>query len=94
MGPKNDPCLTREMRGTSPFPCLAPHDPRNLWQFFDKIEQNEKRKWTRTPRSECICCGHMYWDFTPSKILEHFGLQSTRETAAKSVTGARVSSSC
>ena len=24
MGPKNDPCLTREMRGTSPFPCLAP----------------------------------------------------------------------
>jgi hypothetical protein len=28
------------------------------------------------------CCGQKYWDFTPSKILEHFGLQSTRETAA------------
>ena len=25
----------------------------------------------------------MYWDFTPSKILEHFGFQSTRQTAAK-----------
>ena len=24
----------------------------------------------------------MYWDFTPSKILEHFGFQSTRQTAA------------
>jgi len=58
-------------------PC--PDDPRNQWQFFDKIEQNEKRKW----RSECICCGQMYWDFTPSKILEHFGFQSTRQTAAK-----------
>ena len=32
MGPKNDPCL-------------APDDARNLWQFFNKIEQNEKRKW-------------------------------------------------
>ncbi len=59
------------------MPC--PDDPRNQWQFFDKIEQNEKRKW----RSECICCGQMYWDFTPSKILEHFGFQSTRHTAAK-----------
>jgi hypothetical protein len=66
MGPKNDPCL-------------APDDPRNLWQFFNKIEQNEKKKW----RSECICCGQMYWDFTPSKILEHFGFQSTRHNAAK-----------
>jgi hypothetical protein len=66
MGPKNDPCF-------------APDDPRNLWQFFNKIEQNEKKKW----RSECICCGQMYWDFTPSKILEHFGFQSTRQTAAK-----------
>ena len=79
MGPKSDPCLTRERRGTSPSPCLARDDPRNLWQFFNKIEQNEKRKW----RSECICCGQMYWDFTPSKILEHFGFQSTRQTAAK-----------
>ena len=60
-----------------PVPC--PDDPRNQWQFFNKIEQNEKRKW----RSECICCGQMYWDFTPSKILEHFGFQSTRQTAAK-----------
>jgi hypothetical protein len=25
----------------------------------------------------------MYWDFTPSKILEHFGFQSTRHNAAK-----------
>ncbi len=25
----------------------------------------------------------MYWDFTPSKILEHFGFQSTRQTAAQ-----------
>jgi hypothetical protein len=25
----------------------------------------------------------MYWDFTPSKILEHFGFKSTRQTAAK-----------
>jgi hypothetical protein len=25
----------------------------------------------------------MYLDFTPSKILEHFGFQSTRQTAAK-----------
>ena len=58
-------------------PC--PDDPRNQWQFFNKIEQNEKRRW----RSECICCGQMYWDFTPSKILEHFGFQSTRQTAAK-----------
>ena len=66
MGPRNDPCF-------------APDDPRNLWQFFNKIEQNEKKKW----RSECICCGQMYWDFTPSKILEHFGFQSTRQTAAK-----------
>ena len=24
-----------------------------------------------------------YWDFTPSKILEHFGFQSTRHNAAK-----------
>ena len=40
------------------------------------------------------CCGQKYWEFTPSKILEHFGLQSTRETAAKSLTGAIVSSSC
>ena len=79
MGPKNDPCLTREKRGTSPSPCLARDDLRNLWQFFNKIEQNEKRKW----RSECICRGQMYWDFTPSKILEHFGFQSTRQTAAK-----------
>jgi hypothetical protein len=63
-------------------PC--PHNPRNLWQIFNGIEQNEKMK----------SCGQKYWDFTPSKILEHFGLQSTRETAAKSVTGARVSSSC
>ena len=65
-------------------PC--PHNPRNLWQIFNGIEQNEKMK----------CCGQKYWDFTPSKILEHFGLQSTRETAsaAKSLTGARVSSSC
>ena len=63
-------------------PC--PHTPRNLWQIFNGIEQNEKMK----------CCGQKYWDFTPSKILEHFGLQSTRETAAKSLTGARVSSSC
>ena len=23
------------------------------------------------------------WDFTPSKILEHFGFESTRQTAAK-----------
>ena len=61
-----------------PVSC-SPDDPRNLWQFFNKIEQNEKRKW----RSECICCGQMYWDFTPSKILEHFGFQSTRQTAAK-----------
>jgi hypothetical protein len=66
MGPKNDPCL-------------APDEPRNLWQYFNKIEQNEKKKW----RSECICCGQMYWDFTPSNILEHFGFQSTRQTAAK-----------
>ena len=29
------------------------------------------------------CCGQMYWDFTPSKILEHFGFQSTRHNAAK-----------
>ncbi len=58
-------------------PC--PDDPRSQWQFFNKIEQNEKRKW----RSECICCGQMYWDVTPSKILEHFGFQSTRQTAAK-----------
>ena len=64
-------------------PC--PHNPRNLWQIFNGIEQNEKMK----------SCGQKYWVyFTPSKILEHFGLQSTRETAAKSVTGARVSSSC
>ena len=63
-------------------PC--PHNPRNLWQIFNGIEQNEKMK----------CCGQKYWDFKPSKILEHFGLQSTRETAAKSLTGARVSSSC
>jgi hypothetical protein len=63
---------------------LAPHNPRNLWQIFNGIEQNEKMK----------CCGQKYWDFTPSKILEHFGLQSTRENAAKSLKGARVSSSC
>ena len=63
-------------------PC--PHNPRNLWQIFNGIEQNEKMK----------CCGQKYWEFTPSKILEHFGLQSTRETAAKSLTGAIVSSSC
>jgi hypothetical protein len=25
----------------------------------------------------------MYWDFTPSRILEHFGFHSTRQTAAK-----------
>ena len=65
--------------GPSKDPCLAPDDPRNLWQFFTKIEQNEKKKW----RSECVCCGQMYWDFTPSKILEHFGFQSTRHNAAK-----------
>jgi hypothetical protein len=62
-------------------PC--PHNPRSLQQTFNGIEQNEKMK----------CCGQQYWDFTPSKILEHFGLQSTRETAAKSLTGARVLSS-
>ena len=39
MGPRNDPCL-------------APHVPRNLWQFF--IGQNEKMKW----RSEsCLAWG-------------------------------------
>ncbi len=77
-------------------PFLAPHNPRSLslWQIFNGIEQNEKMK----------SCGQKYWDSgtvavgqwdsTPSKILAHFGLQSTRETAAKSVTGARVSLSC
>ena len=30
-------------------------------------------------------CGQKYWDFTPSKILEHIGLQSTRETAVLKV---------
>ena len=79
MGPENDPCLTTEREVPLLSRVLPPDDPRNLWQFFNKIEQNEKRKW----RSECICCGHMYWDFTPSKILEHFGFQSTRQTAAK-----------
>ena len=32
MGPKNDPCL-------------APDDPRNLWQIFNKIEQTGKKRW-------------------------------------------------
>ena len=70
-------CANRDGAEERSVPC--PDDPRNQWQFFNKIEQNEKRKW----RSECICCGQMYWDFTPSKILEHFGFQSTRQTAAK-----------
>jgi hypothetical protein len=61
-------------------PC--PNDPRNLWQFFYKIEKIERKfQWS----SECSYCGHwqMYRDFTPCKILEHFGFRSTRETAAK-----------
>jgi hypothetical protein len=73
----------REAAEGRSVPC--PHNPRSLWQIFNGIErliiieQNEKM----------TCCGPKYWDFTPTKILEHFGLQSTRETAAKSLTGAR-----
>jgi hypothetical protein len=81
-GSKKNSGANRDAAEERSVPC--PHNPRNLWQIFNGIEQNEKMK----------SCGQKYWDFTPSKILEHFGLQSTRETAAKSVTGARVSSSC
>jgi hypothetical protein len=42
-----------------------------------------EQKQTKKRRLECRCCGQMYWDCTPSKILEHLGFQSTRETAAK-----------
>ncbi len=86
---KNNSGANRDGAEERSVPC--PHNPRNLWQILNAgIEQNEKMK----------CCGQKYWDFkfTPPKILEHFGLQSTRETAnlnaAKSLTGARVSSSC
>ena len=83
-GSKKNSGANRDAAEERSVPC--PHNPRNLWQIFNGIEQNEKMR----------CCGQKYWDFTPSesKILEHFGLQSTRETAAKSLTGARVSSSC
>ena len=65
--------------GRAKDPCLAPDDPRNLWQFFNKIEQNDKKKW----RSECQCCGQKYWDLSPYKMLDHFGYPLTRETLLK-----------
>ena len=65
--------------GTSKDPCLAPDDPRNLWQFFNKIEQNDKKKW----RSECRCCGQKSWDLSQCEMLDHFGYQSTRQTPIK-----------
>jgi hypothetical protein len=65
--------------GPSKDPCLAPDDPRNLWQFFNKVEQNDKKKW----RSECQCCGQKYWDLSPYKMLDHFGYPLTRETLLK-----------
>ena len=65
--------------GPSKDPCLAPDDPRNLWQFFNKIEQNDKKKW----RPECQCCGQKYWDLSPYKIFDHFGYPLTRQTLLK-----------
>ena len=65
--------------GPSKDPCLTPDDPRNLWQFFNKIEQNDKKKW----RSECQCCGQKYWDLSPYKIFDHFGHPLTRQTLLK-----------
>ena len=56
-----------------------PRSPRNLWQFFNKIEQNDKKKW----RSECQCCGQKYWDLSPYKIFDHFGYPLTRQTLLK-----------
>jgi hypothetical protein len=66
MGPKKDTVLD-------------PNDPRILWQYFTRLEQNAKGKW----KSQCQCCGKFYIDFTPSKILEHYGFESTRATPAK-----------
>ena len=66
MGPKKDTVLD-------------PNDPRILWQYFTRLEQNAKGKW----KSQCLCCGKFYIDFTPSKILEHYGFESTRATPAK-----------
>ena len=66
MGPKKDTVLD-------------PNDPRILWQYFTRLEQNAKGKW----KSQCQCCGKVYIDFTPSKILEHYGFESTRATPAK-----------
>ena len=65
--------------GPSKDPCLTPDDPRNLWQFFNKIEQNDKKKW----RSECQCCGQKYWDLSPYKMFDHFGYPLTRQTLLK-----------
>ena len=67
------------MDGPSKDPRLAPDDPRNLWQFFNKIEQNDKKKW----RSECQCCGQKYWDLSPYKMFDHFGYPLTRQTLLK-----------
>jgi hypothetical protein len=65
--------------GPSKDPRLAPDDPRTLWQFFNKIEQNDTKKW----RSECRCCGQKYWDLSQCEMLDHFGYQSTRQTPIK-----------
>jgi hypothetical protein len=65
--------------GPSKDPCLAPDDPRNLWQFFNKIEQNDKKKW----RSECRCCGQKYMDLSPFKMFDHFGYPLARQTQLK-----------
>ncbi len=62
----------------------CPHNPRSLWQIFNGIEQNEKMN----------CCGQNLLGLHAIQDLEHFGLESTRETAAKSLAGARQSSSC
>ena len=73
-----DPSILERM-GPKKDTVLDPNDPRILWQYFTRLEQNAKGKW----KSQCQCCGKFYIDFTPSKILEHYGFESTRATPAK-----------
>ncbi len=67
MGPKNAPCLAPTTHATSD----------------NSSTRSSRMKRGSGDRNAFFCCGQMYWDFTPSKILEHFGFQSTRQTAAK-----------
>ena len=76
--PTPDPSILERM-GPKKDTVLDPNDPRILWQYFTRLEQNAKGKW----KSQCQCCGKFYIDFTPSKILEHYGFESTRATPAK-----------